>query len=197
MRQEVNLLAPELLPVAERLPLRQAGLALAAFSTLLLGISAYDRYALERARSDLSLAKERAAVARAEVTRLSAVNDHRAERTALNSELERLLGQRELQAQTLGAMDRELDTIGRGSFSSYLAGIAEAHVPGLWITGLTVDFGTDTLLIRGAAQQPTHVPGFVTQLRATAAFVGTTVDGIQLKADGTGAIGFELRGAPG
>lgn len=197
MRQEVNLLVAELLPPVERLPLWQVGAAVGMCAVLLAGVSAWDQVRIARAESDLAVAKKRIVAAEVEVNRLAVVNDRSDERAALNTELERLLGQHQAQARLLDVMDRETDSIGRGSFSSYLTGVAQAHVPGLWITGITVDFRTDTLVIRGAAQQPTHVPGFVSQLRTSSAFAGTTLDGIQVRADDAGGVGFELKGAPG
>jgi hypothetical protein len=197
MRQEVNLLVPGLLPPVERLPLWQAGAVLGAWGLLLAGVSGWHHYRISSIEDALVEAKRRSVAAEVEVTRLSVVNDRSRERAALTTELERLLGEHAEQKRVLDLMERETETIGRGSFSSYLTGVAESHVPGLWITGITVDFRNDTLLIRGAAQQPVHVPGFVTQLRSSDAFAGTTLDGIQVRADEEGGVGFELRGAPG
>lgn len=197
MRQEINLLVADLLPPVERLPLWQVGAAIGICAVLLAGVSAYDQIHIAQAKSELAVVKKRIVAADVEVNRLAVVNDRSDERAALTTELERLLGQQQAQARVLDVMDRETDSIGRGSFSSYLTGVAESHVPGLWITGITVDFRTDTLLIRGAAQQPTHVPGFVSQLRTSSAFAGTTLDGIQVRADDAGGVGFELKGAPG
>ncbi len=197
MRQEVNLLIAELLPPVERLPLWQVGAAMGGWLAILAGVSAWDAYQTTDAEQELALLQKRSAAAEVEVTRLSVVNDRSQERAALSTELERLLAQREDHLRLLDAMNSESESIGRGTFSSYLTGVAESHVPGLWITGITVDFRNDTLLIRGAAQQPVHVPGFVTQLRASSAFAGTTLDGIQVRAEAEGGVGFELRGAPG
>ena len=197
VRPEINLLVADLLPPTEQLPLGAAIGVVGGTLVLLAAVSAHDVWRAAQTRSDIDVASAVAARAGHEVARLQSANRHDAEREKLKSQLERLIGERQAKLGTLRTLDREVNNTHRSAFSDYFTGVAEAHVQGLWITGVAVDFKADRLQINGAARQPAAVPGFLEQLRGRPAFAGSKVDGVDVRSTELGAVGFEVRGQPG
>lgn len=196
-RQEVNLLSSVLLPEPDRLPLSLVGKLAAAGTAAALAVTLYGQTQIATTAADIAVLQKQAVTARAEVDKLTAKNNRHAERVALNRQLEQLIGLQQQRMATLELLEGETTRGARPSLSTYLAGVAEAHVPGLWITQVAVDLRTDALQIGGAAEAPSRIPSFLTQLRTTSAFAESSVGGLEMRASEAGAVGFLLRGAPG
>lgn len=196
-RPEVNLLSTALLPEQKHLPLAVFGQLAAAGTAAALAVTLYGQWQISIAGAEIAVLQKQSQSARAEVDKLTAKNNRHAEKIALNRQLEQLVGLQQQRLATLRLLDGEAPGGARPSISTYFVGVAEAHVPGLWITQVAVDLRTDALQISGAAQAPNQIPSFLTQLRATPAFAASSVGGLELRASEAGPIGFLLRGAPG
>ncbi len=196
-RQEVNLLSSALLPEPERLPLALFGKLAVVGTAAAVAVTLYGQWQISAAGAEIAVVQKQAMTARAEVDKLTAKNNRHAEKVALNWQLEQLLGLQQQRLGTLRLLDGQASHAARPGVSTYFVGVAEAHVPGLWITQVAVDLRTDALQIGGAAEAPNRIPSFLTQLRATSAFAASSVGGLEMRASETGSVGFLLRGAPG
>ncbi len=196
-RPEVNLLSSALLPEPERLPLSLFGQLAAAGTAAALAVTLYGQWQISATGAEIVVLQKQAGTARAEVDKLNAKNNRHAETAALSRQLEQLVGLQQQRLGTLRLLDGETTGRARPSLSTYFVGVAEAHVPGLWITQVAVDLRTDALQISGAAEAPNRIPSFLTQLRSTSAFAASSVGGLEMRASESGQVGFLLRGAPG
>ena len=196
-RPEVNLLSAGLLPPPERLPLALFGKLALAGAVLATVVTLYGEWQISTAKAEIAVLQKQAASAKAEVAQLISRNNRQSEKVALNRDLEQLVGLQQEQLATLSLLERESSGIVRANASSYFVGVAEAHVPGLWITQVAVDLRTEALQISGAAETPNRIPNFLTQLRATSAFAASSVGGLEMRVTESGPVDFQLKGAAG
>ncbi len=72
-------------------------------------------------------------------------------------------------------------TQSHGGFSPYVRGLARQGLPGVWVTGLTVDGQPLQLSLSGRALKKELVPDYVRRLNAEPAFAGKTFAGLDMK----------------
>lgn len=61
-------------------------------------------------------------------------------------------------------------------YSEYFLGLARQHVPGLWLTAITVADGGQELVLQGRTPTPDAVPTYVQRLAREPAFAGKQFD---------------------
>jgi MSHA biogenesis protein MshI len=90
---------------------------------------------------------------------------------ALKASVEALQVQRDAQLRLLHALgDQGPSQL--GGFSDFFEGFASSPVPGLWLTGFSIEDGGSALAVNGSARTPKLAPQLVERLRARSIFEG-------------------------
>jgi hypothetical protein len=180
--QQVNLYRDDVVLRAPVLDARTLLRALAALAgTLLLASAALGARDWLQVRS---LAARQASAQEGErgLVELEARHATHADSAALDAELARL--------------EAQLRAANRSGFSPELEGLAQGHVPGLWLDAFRFSHGGRALELRGRSLRAELVPGFVLELGRQAPFGGTEFDALLLERPaGSSALRFEIRTA--
>jgi len=117
---------------------------------------------------------------------------------ALDARIAALNKQLKARRDLVQRIDTLVDANSQG-FAPPLKALARIHVPGLWLTGLTIDHPEATIELRGVALRPKLVPGYLQRLPGQAAFRNVHFQTVELKRDPDhhGRLDFVLRSAPG
>lgn len=100
----------------------------------------------------------------------------------INEQIAELESQVRLNRQILNIL-RSKTSIERDPLSSYMQGLANQHLRGLWFTGFSVSAAGDVLSLRGQTTNPEFVPRYLTMLKAEPVFAGKSFNIFQLSQD--------------
>ncbi len=205
MSQQINLLDPQL--VKPRMWLNAVAL-LVLIGVVAAGMLAYAAWAGQRLkqleREQQAVAGQLAAV-RAQLDQAVQARAPRAPSKALEEELARAQATLTHQQEILAFL--EGDGVGRTQgYFTYLQAFARKRVPGLWLTGFTLEAGSGRLTIEGKAMQPELVPQYIALLGEEPLFSGRQFSALQMEsqkplpgkeaaasASATGAFDFKLQ----
>ena len=87
----------------------------------------------------------------------------------------------------LGASQRVLDFVAKGDFGSsqgyseYFRAFSRRMVPGVWLTGFSLNDGGNAIEIDGRALQPALVPAYISGLKSESLFTGKSFGSMQLR----------------
>lgn len=87
----------------------------------------------------------------------------------------------------LGASQRVLDFVAKGDFGSsqgyseYFRAFSRRMVPGVWLTGFSLNDGGNAIEIDGRALQPALVPVYISGLKSENLFAGKSFGSMQLR----------------
>lgn len=191
MSQQVNLLAPIF-----RKPRTLFTARVAAMLALLLGAglalgSGWASWRNAGLASEQARLEQRRDEVTAQITELGRVLASR-QAAGGDAELARLTAERDHKAQSLALLaSRDLGST-RG-FSGQLSGLARQHVDGLWLT--RVEFAGTHMALTGVALEESLVPRYLKLLGSEPVFEGTAFAHARLERAESGAPGlrFELR----
>jgi hypothetical protein len=86
-----------------------------------------------------------------------------------------------LAQERLIAVLREQPLGDTGGFSAELAAFARRHIPGLWLTELRIDGGTDSIRLEGRSSDPGMIPAYLLGLSAEEALIGRRFDEFEIE----------------
>jgi len=178
-RQQINLFNPAFQP--QKQVLSAAQLALAA-GVAVLGIAAAATFGSMRSAELQQQADAGSRQLDARQARLASVNLEFAPRkkdATVDTQLTDVDRQLAAMRHISGALARgELgDTNG---FAGYFKALARQSMPGLWLTGVTVDAGGAQIGIRGRAVDPAMVPGYLNRLTQESLMQGKSFASLQI-----------------
>jgi len=190
MRQQVNLLTPELLPKPERLSLQQLlGIWCLFCAALLIGsaFNGWRLWSLERGVADLQ-GQWRELEQHNNELEAELIREPEAVLAAQVADLTRRAQQRQ---QLLELLDADAPR-GTTSFSGVLGDLARYPVPGLWFDGIRLEHAGQTLALEGRAMNPARLPELLKALKRTRHIAGRRFDRLQLEQDPEGGVRFLL-----
>ncbi|CAG1769271.1 hypothetical protein BAC2_00191 [uncultured bacterium] len=120
------------------------------------------------------------AQARAQLDQAVQARTLRAPSKALEEELARAEAALAHQRDILALLDGEGTGQAQGYFA-YLQVFARKRLPGLWLTGFTLDAATGKLTIEGKAMQPELVPQYITLLGEEPLLSGRQFSALQME----------------
>ena len=120
------------------------------------------------------------AQARAQLDQAVQARTPRAPSKALEEELARAEAALAHQRDILALLDGEGSGQAQGYFA-YLQVFARKRLPGLWLTGFTLDAATGKLTIEGKAMQPELVPQYIALLGEESLLSGRQFSALQME----------------
>ena len=80
----------------------------------------------------------------------------------------------------------------RAGFAPLLAGLADRHIQGLWLTRIRMREGGQLLRLEGLAQEQTQVPRYLASLSGSPALQGREFAQLQVQREDSGLLRFIL-----
>jgi Tfp pilus assembly protein PilN len=80
----------------------------------------------------------------------------------------------------------------RAGFAPLLAGLADRHIQGLWLTRIRMREGGQLLRLEGLAQEQTQVPRYLASLSGSPALQGREFAQLQVQREDSGLLRFSL-----
>lgn len=180
MSQQINLLDPSLLPRREWLSLGTVALGIGLVFAGLALASGWGAWQERRARELFGRTEEQLRIAQDELVRLAGAQARRQADPVLAARLaaaERALADKR---QVMSLLEKgELGD--RSGFSVYLQAFARLGVEGVWLTGLDLRAGGESLKIRGRLLQESLLPLYVQRLNAEPAFQGRRFSALDMR----------------
>lgn len=163
MNQQVNLYLPEFRPSRDWLTAANLLIVTAVVCLLLAGVSGYDQWRLGQLQQQQSRLQSQLDQQTRETEALEQQLEQREGNARLEQELET---RRERLQRTSSLLDflqgaRLGNTIG---FSPMMKDLARASFDGLWLTGVDIRDGGDTVSLAGRALRSAMVPDFIGRL---------------------------------
>lgn len=163
MNQQVNLYLPEFRP--DRNWLNARGLLWLSLAGVLImaGLSGYDYWRLTRLQGEQTALQARV---EAQTRETEALERAVAERTG-NERLQRELEARQSRLQRTRSLVGFLEGSRLGNtkgFSTMVKDLSRASFEGLWLTGIRIQQGGESVVLQGVARQSAMVPDFIGRL---------------------------------
>ena len=186
--QQVNLLTPDMRPTRQQLDGVHLLWLCAGFASVLLLITGWQAFSLRSMEARFQADNGALNTRRNEI---AAVQAQAEPPDALRAELARLMQEYEAQEQLANTIRGKPDVSG---FADDLRALAQAQVPGLWLTDIRVLHGTQRhLSLHGKATAPVLIPRLLQKLAAQGHFQGRRFDRIELDAESDdAAVSFEI-----
>lgn len=193
MRQQVNLLTPELLPKPERLSLRQLLAVWGVFCAVLTALSAYSGWRQWALEEELAALQSRSQALEGGNQRLEAELLELPD-AVLAAQVADLARQARQRQQLLEALHDETPRQSAG-VAGVLGDLARYRVPDLWYDGIRVEHGGRSLALEGRTLDPARVPELLKTLRQTGHIAGRRFERLELEQHPDGGVRFLLASA--
>jgi hypothetical protein len=177
--QQINLFNPAFIPPKEYVTGKSLAFLLAGVLSVVGAGAAWALHQAEQQESLLAAAQaeQKSVLASFEASTKAAAA--RVANPALAAQLDEARARRDFRDRVLAISERALQAHGEG-FARYLRGLAAHGVPGLWLTGLSLDAGGTNFSLSGQAVRQELVPEYVRRLNGDKVFSGKSFAGIQL-----------------
>lgn len=194
MMQQVDLLAPDLIPRPEPLTVSHLLLAWGGLLGVLLLVSLWQGVGLWRlADGQAEREAELQAVARTNAGLAAEVRSEPA--PELVTEVDALRDEYRLQTRLLAVVSGYRDT-DRAGFSGYLTDLAAQHVDGVALDRIELA-GSGQVRLSGETEAAIHVPRLLQRLADGRRFRGHRFDEFRLEAQDSGRLRFDIVGPAG
>lgn len=163
MNQQVNLYLPEFRPDRDWLNARRLLWLVLAAVLLMIGLSGYDYWRLVRLQGEETALQARV---EAQTRETEALERAVAERMG-NERLQRELEARQSRLQRTRSLVGFLEGTRLGNtngFSTMIKDLSRASFEGLWLTGILIQQGGESVVLSGVARQSAMVPDFIGRL---------------------------------
>lgn len=195
MRQQVNLLTPELIPVPERLPLRQLLLLWGACCGLLLAVSAVAGWQLGRLEEQAATLEADWHQARAGNEKLQAAQRKEPD-ALLVAQLDDLERRYEQRQRLLRLLSESAPEPGRG-FADVMRDLARHPGDGLWLDRIRIDRNGGNFALNGVSRDPDRLPPWLQALSGAPSVAGRRFEHLHVERDETGHAVFEVAARAG
>lgn len=176
-RQQVNLFNPAFQPQKKRLSAPMMGAALLVLACGIAGLSVVARAQTARMQAEANAGATELARKQARLASVNAQFAPRSKSADIDAQI------REAEAQ-LAALRRVSGVLERGElgdtsgFAGYFQAFARQSVPGLWLTGVSID-GKD-IGLKGRTSDPALVPGYINRLTREPILQGKSFTSLQI-----------------
>lgn len=163
MNQQINLYLPEFRPSRDGLNAGRLAWLVLAGVLVMAGTSGYDYWRLSGLQNEQMTLQARVETQAAETEALERAV---AERT-VGERLQRELEARQSRLQRTRSLVSFLESARLGNtngFSPMIKDLSRASFEGLWLTGIQIEQGGESVVLRGVARQTAMVPDFVGRL---------------------------------
>ena len=184
MSQQINLLDPQLVKPKVSLNALMLVAVIGGVGMCMLAYAVWTGQQLSELEREQQAVSSRLAQARAQLDQAVQARTPRAPSKALEEELARAEAALAHQRDILALLDGEGTGQAQGYFA-YLQVFARKRLPGLWLTGFTLDAATGKLTIEGKAMQPELVPQYITLLGEEPLLSGRQFSALQMESQKT------------
>lgn len=164
MRQQINLYLPEFQPARDWLNADRLVRAVVAVALVLMLISGYGYWRLDALGDEQARLQARLEAQGRETAELERVVDARRVDGPLQRELEMRQSRLERSRDLLGFLEADLRTGNTDGFSTMMKDLSRASFEGIWLTGIELTQGGESVTLGGVVQQSGMVPDFVGRL---------------------------------
>jgi len=180
MSQQINLINPALIKQKDFLTVVNIGVVYGVLTGLMMawvGYSASQVHGLQGEQQALaaSLAHTQSAL-----TQLLASRAPRSPDPALLQQLALLESKQNMQAKMLDAIQQRKPPQDFG-LANYMRGFARQIMPGVWLSGFTIDEKNKTMTVRGRSLEAESLPDYVQKLAKEPVFAGKAFGGLRIK----------------
>lgn len=179
MSQQINLFNPIFL---QQRKVFAASAMVPALGVLVLGISALAAYSQLKVRALEEQAAQSAHQLERRQARLKSAASELAPRqksVALEAEVA-LLESRVRSLRQVGSFLEQGNFGNTQGYAEYFRAFARQHVPGIWLTGLTIDQGGRDIGVEGRALNAEMVPGYIAKLSGEPVLRGRTFNSLRI-----------------
>jgi hypothetical protein len=156
---------------------------LQALGMILLGcilLGAYLSYQSSLLKREVDMAAARLNAAQAQLTQLTAIGQTRRQDKTLDDKIKQAEAQVESVQRAFTILQRG-DLGNTSGYSEYFRAFARRTVPGVWLTGLTLNGAGNDIAIDGRALRPDLVPDYLARLKQEPAMRGKSFAGLELR----------------
>lgn len=171
MRQQINLYnkieRPQIDPLNAQLML----LSCVGFLVLMLLVSVFVNYGNSNKEREVASTSASLQSLQQQVDQLKSTRDKLSDPAPIQAKIDRVKVQLKMKQLVLVELKNMPESQQHG-FSSYMAGLVNQHLDGLWFTGLEISDGGEHIALTGKTKKPELVPRYLRLLSEEKAYVG-------------------------